>query len=291
MPNAKVNGISIAYDSTGPAGRTLLLLHGHPFDRSMWRPQIEPLVKLGWQIVAPDLRGYGESSVVPGKTPFPTFAHDAVGLLHALGIESAVVAGLSMGGQIAMEVARLFPGRVEGLILAATFPQAETDAGRIRRSEVALRLTQEGMDRYALETLPSMLGPTARAQKPDVVEHVLAMMRGAPPVGAAAALRGRAERPDYGPTLKALSLPALIVAGTEDVFTTRKDAERLRALLKGSDLVWLEGVGHLPNLEHPDAFNRAVARFLQRMTDDRAPGPGEAPAAELGHPGHGVHEP
>ena len=271
MPKVKINGISVAYDVAGPRGKTLLLVHGHPFDRSMWRPQVDYFAQLGWQAIAPDLRGYGESSVVAGKTPLATFARDAMALLDKLGIGSAVVAGLSMGGQIGMEIARLFPERVEGLILAATFPEAETDDGRIHRREVALRLTREGMGLYAHELLPKMLGAAARGECPTVVEHVLEMMLAAPALGAAAALRGRAERHDYSGTLERFDRPALIIAGDEDAFTTRGDADRMHALMKRSDLVWLEGVGHMPNLERTDAFNRAVRSFLERIGSNERP--------------------
>lgn len=271
MPKARVNGISVAYDDAGPAGKTLLLLHGHPFDRSMWRPQAEPLARLGWRVVAPDLRGYGSSSVAPGKTSLSSFARDAVGLLDILAADSAVFAGHSLGGHIAMEVSRLFPERVEALILASVSAAAETDSGRILASELALRLTQEGMDRYALETLPQLLGRAARVESPQLSEQVLAMIGGAPPAGAAAGLRGSADRPDHGPALKALGRPALIVIGDEDRFTAREDAKRLHAFLADSELVVMKGVGHLPNLERPDAFNRAAARLLQRVAGERPP--------------------
>jgi pimeloyl-ACP methyl ester carboxylesterase len=73
------------------------------------------------------------------------------------------------------------------------------------------------------------------------------------------------ERPDYSDVLQRFECPALIVIGDEDVFTTRADAERMHALLKDSRLLWLHGVGHMPNLEHPEGFNAALARFLARL--------------------------
>lgn len=265
MPRVKANGIEIAYDLSGPPGCAVLFIDGHPLDRSMWRGQVDYVAKLGWQAVAPDLRGYGASTVIPGKTPLATFAGDATALLDKLGIVSAVVVGLSMGGQVAMEIVRLFPGRVRGLVLGATTPQEEMADARLHRSEMALRMTQDGMERYAEELLPKMLGAATRAERPHVAEHVLAMMRAAPPLGAAAAMRGRAERQGYSATLQRFDRPALIVAGDADAFTTRRDADRMHALLKRSELVWLKGVGHMPNLEQPDRFNRALGRFLERL--------------------------
>src|SRR5690606_39238170 len=118
--SADLNGITIAFDEAGEGPEAVLLVHGHPFDRSMWRPQAAAIGSAGWRVLVPDLRGYGGSTVVPGETRMDVFAADLMALLDHCGIARAVVAGLSMGGQIAMECARLHPERVSGLVLAAT---------------------------------------------------------------------------------------------------------------------------------------------------------------------------
>jgi 3-oxoadipate enol-lactonase len=262
MPTIFANGINIPYDDAGSSNNCLLLVHGHPFDRSMWRLQLDAFRESGWRVIAPDLRGYGESSVIPGKTTLDVFASDIAALLDSLDIHEVVIGGLSMGGQIAMEFCRLFPERVRGLLLAATFPQAETEDGKRNRALMAERLLREGMSGYAEEVLPKMIAPKNVNALPRVAEHVLAMMRSAPPAGAAAALRGRAERPDYQETLASLNVPATIVVGNHDAYTTRADAERMHALLEHSELVWMSGVGHMPNLECEADFNAALRRLL-----------------------------
>ncbi len=264
MATADINGITVAYDDEGSGRDVLLLVHGHPFDRSMWRPQREAL-RREWRVIVPDLRGYGETTVVPGKTPLSQFAADLVGLLDHLGIDKFVVGGLSMGGQIAMEICRGHADRLRGLMLAATFPQAETAEGRLSRARMAERLLAEGMEPYAAEVLSRMVAPRNIAAQPAVAGHVRAMMRAAHPEGAAAALRGRAERPDYAETLAAFTGPALVVVGDEDTYTTRADADRMHALLKGSEMLWLEKVGHMPNLEATAAFNAGLRRLLARV--------------------------
>lgn len=258
-------GIRIAYDDVGEGSDVLLLVHGHPFNRSMWAPQVEAFRDSGWRLIVPDLRGYGESTVVPGKTPLDLFAADLAAVLDELGIDTVVIGGLSMGGQIAMEFCRSFPSRVRGLLLAATFPQAETREGRRNRQVMADRLLREGMDGYAGDVLPKMLASGSIVALPDVTAHVTAMMLSTSPEGAAAALRGRAERPAYDETLASLDVPAVVVVGDEDAYTTRQDAERMRDLLRLGELVWLPGVGHMPNLEATEAFNVAVARLLDRV--------------------------
>ncbi|MFI1098162.1 alpha/beta fold hydrolase [Streptomyces sp. NPDC020917] len=268
MGGVQLNGITVAYDDTGEGGRepggTLVLVHGHPFDRSMWEPQ---LASFGGRlrVIAADLRGYGQTTVVPGTTLLETFARDTAALLDHLGVRRATLCGLSMGGQIVLEFHRLFPQRVAGLVLADTFAQAETPQGRADRNARADALLREGMAGYAHEVLDSMVAPATVRELPDVAAHVLRMMLAAPPEGAAAALRGRAERPDYTAMLPRIAVPALVVVGSEDVFTPVADARFLHERIPGARLAVVDGAGHMPNLERPAEFDAALAGLLDAV--------------------------
>lgn len=121
MSTMTLHDITLTYDDEGggDGGRTgegggdvLVLVHGHPFDRSMWRPQLDTFAGPGRRVIAPDLRGYGGATVLPGKTTLTTFAWDLAALLDRLGVDRVVLGGLSMGGQIVLEFYRLFPERV-----------------------------------------------------------------------------------------------------------------------------------------------------------------------------------
>ncbi|TWP53338.1 alpha/beta fold hydrolase [Lentzea tibetensis] len=250
--------MELAFDDEG-AGPALVLVHGHPFNRSMWRPQVEHF-RSSHRVIAPDLRGYGASPVVPGKTPLAAFAWDIADLLDRLKVENCIMAGLSMGGQIVMEFHRLFPERLRGMVLADTSPVGETPEGKEFRYATAERLLAEGMEPYADEVLPLMVSP-ANAEASKIV---LEMMRASPPEGAAAALRGRAERPDYVESLAHTETKTLIVVGREDAYTPVNEAEELHSRMRDSELVIVEGAAHLPNLERPEEFNAALERFLGR---------------------------
>ncbi|BBC34832.1 Hydrolase, alpha/beta domain protein [Streptomyces graminofaciens] len=254
----------LSYEDKGSASPTtppLVLIHGHPFDRTMWHPQIDAFATTH-RVIAPDLRGYGTSPVVPGITPLSTFAEDIATLLDDLGVTDFVLAGLSMGGQIAMECYRLFPHRVRGLVLADTFPAAETEEGKRTRNAMADRLLREGMGTYADEVLYKMVAPYADA---EVAAHVRRMMTATDPRGAAAALRGRAERPDYRELLTRVTVPALVVVGADDEYTPVTDAEAMHAALSDSTLHVIADAAHLPNLERPADFNKALEDFLTKV--------------------------
>ncbi|MFJ9467338.1 alpha/beta fold hydrolase [Streptomyces caniferus] len=264
--------ITVGYEDEG-SGEPLMLVHGHPFNRSMWRPQTEHFGRAGWRVIAPDLRGYGDSTVLPGATPLATFARDLVDLLDHLGIERCVLGGLSMGGQIVMECYRLFPERFRGLVLADTFASAETEDGRAGRYAMAERLLREGMAGYAREVLAKMVSPHTIASRPDVAAHVLGMMTTTPPDGAAAALRGRAERPDYTELLSRIAVPALVVVGAEDAYTPVGDALDIHERIPDSRLRIIDQAAHMPNLEQPDVFNTALEEFLDSLPGTAATNP------------------
>jgi pimeloyl-ACP methyl ester carboxylesterase len=245
----------------GPAATPLVLVHGHPFDRTMWAPQLE-VFSASRRVIAPDLRGYGASPLTPALADFGGFAEDIEALLDELGVASCVLAGLSMGGQVVMDCYARFPHRVRGLVLADTSPVAETPEGRAERHAMADRLLREGLGGYADEVLEKMVAPYAA---PEVRAHVHRMMTATRPEGAAAALRARAERPDYREPLARATVPSLVVVGADDTYTPVSEAEALHALLPGSTLCVVEGAAHLPNLERPERFNAALAELLVRV--------------------------
>lgn len=252
----------LAYTDAGPDnGTPLLFVHGHPFDRSMWEPQLSRF-STERRVIVPDLRGYGASR---GAVPaWSAFADDLAGLLDGLRVPRAVVVGLSMGGQIALELWARHPERVAGLLLADTTAAGETPASRAARLDQAHRLVSDGMDPYAVENLYLMVSPDA---PPAVAEHVLEMMRSADPVGAAAAQRARADRPDRRADLARVGVPTVVVVGNDDSFTPVADAKEIAEGVPGAELVVVANAAHMPNLERPDDFNAALQRLLDRVPD------------------------
>jgi len=252
---------TIGYDDRGD-GPPVVLVHGHPFDRSMWDPQAAFLVARGYRVIVPDLRGYGLSSVRPGVCTLDVLAGDIIGLLDHRGVAAAAFCGLSMGGQIVLELVRGHRDRVQAIVLAGTSAPAETDEGARLRHATADRLLAGGLSEYAGEALPKMISAATISRNPAVAAHVLRMMRGTDPAGAAAALRGRAARPDYVPVLAGIEVPALVLVGRDDEYTPLSDARLLADGIPGATLTVVDQAAHLPNLEQPAAFNAALGQFL-----------------------------
>lgn len=267
---ARVRGIELVYEDAARDARAdsrtspVVLLHGFPFNRSLWREQVESLSETR-RVVAPDLRGHGETSAGGGPATMEEMAEDLAALLDELQVERAVVGGLSMGGYVALAFLRAHPERVGALVLADTRAQADADDARRAREETARRALTEGMEPIADAMLPKLLAPATRGRRPDLVARVREMILGTKPEGAAAALRGMAARRDQTDLLETIGVPTLLVVGSDDVIAPPAEAEAMRAKIRGARLVKIEDAGHVPNVERPVEFNRALAEFLDGL--------------------------
>jgi 3-oxoadipate enol-lactonase len=252
-----VSATSFEDRGEGPA---VVLIHGHPFDHTMWDAQVPALAEAGFRTVAPDLRGYGAGPRAARVTTMRELAQDVLRLIDELGIERFVPVGLSMGGLVAMELALSDAPRLRAIALVATTAQAVTGDDRAQRLEAAERAEEHGMEPLVTAMSARLYGPECPS---EVVAKVDAMMRANDPAGAAAALRGRAERPDYRPGLRELDVPAFVCVGTEDSWSTPEVTAELVGCLRQPTVLTLPGVGHLPNLEAPQQFNEALIAFLR----------------------------
>ena len=263
MSKIHVRGIEVAYDEAG-SGTPVVLLHGFPFNRTMWSEQIEALMPRH-RVLAPDLRGHGETSVVPGPAMMEEMARDVSALMEKLNISRAAVCGLSMGGYVALALYRMFPLRARALVLADTRSGADTEEARKNREVQAEKALQEGMAAIADAMLPKLLSPKTVAKNPAVVARVREMILKTNSEGAAAALRGMAQRRDQTSFLSRIICPTLVIVGREDVITPLPESELMRREIGGSRLDVIEDAGHVSNLERPENFNRALTKFLREL--------------------------
>ena len=263
MSSVSVRGIEMAYDDVG-SGPAVVLLHGFPFNRSMWREQREAL-KASYRIITPDLRGHGETSASAEPATMDEMARDVAALMDELDIRRASLGGLSMGGYVSFAFYRRFPLRVRALILADTRPQADTEEARRNREQQARKALTEGMSGISEVMLPKLLAKRTLREQPERFARVREMIKGTKPIGAAAALRGMAARPDQTAFLPSILVPTLILVGSEDELTPPTDAEFMHREIRGSRLVRLEGAAHVSNIENAEEFNRALKEFLDQL--------------------------
>ncbi len=259
---ALCDGVEIGYDDVG-TGVPVAFVHGFPHNRTLWAPQIGALVDRA-RCIAPDLRGFGESSR-HGPFSIDQFADDVALLLRGLGIERAVVAGLSMGGYVAFALWRRHRALVRGLVLADTRAGADTDEAREKRRALVEVARTRGSGAVADGQITGMLGKTTRDKRPALIDELHRMLEAAPVEGIVGALEAMMARVDSTDTLATIDVPTLIVVGGEDVLTPPSESEILHEAIRGSRLEVIEHAGHVSNMERPAAFNHVLSEFLASL--------------------------
>lgn len=256
-----MNGLQIAYTDEGE-GRLLVFVHGFPLSREVWRPQVEAF-RTSHRVIAPDLRGFGESESSESAVSMEQYAADLATLLEELDTGPAVVAGHSMGGYIALAFARRHPERLAGLVLVATRAagdSAEVAAGRRATAETVRREGREGVMALVEGMVSKMLAP--EAADPELIEAVRSFMASATPEGTIGALLGMAERPDSTSMLGEIEVPTLVVTGADDTLIPVSESESMARAIPGAELAVLPGAGHLVSYERPESFNRVMLDWL-----------------------------
>lgn len=263
MPRISIGDLELHVLDAG-TGPPLLLVHGFPLDHTMWREQIHEFARTH-HVIAPDLRGFGQSDVTPGTVSMRQYADDLARLLDALRVSEPVCfCGLSMGGYIAWQFFQHHRSRLAALILCDTRALADDQAARENRHAMADRVLAEGPE-FIAQTMPARLfSERTRATNVRLVRDVEEMIRRAPAEGIAAAARGMAQRPDMTGLLETIDVPVLVVVGEEDAISTADEMRSIAAAIPGARLLVVPKAGHMAPLEEPAIVNEAIEAFLAR---------------------------
>jgi pimeloyl-ACP methyl ester carboxylesterase len=261
MPIADISGLPVRYEDSGGDGPAVLFSHGFLMDHTMFDPQVEAL-EPDYRCIRWDERGFGST---PAPAPFTYWdsAEDAIELLDHLGVDRAVLVGMSQGGFLSLRAALARPERVRGLVLidsAADVDDPETLAGY--RQMVAA--VQHGSDEERAGVFQVVAGLILGDERfaREWIPRWEAMDRDTIGTVAHALL----ERDDISDRLGQITCPALVVHGTADQAITMERAEALCAGLGDCrGLVAVEGAAHAPNLTHPQVVNPALRQFLDSL--------------------------
>jgi pimeloyl-ACP methyl ester carboxylesterase len=263
VDQVEVSGLRIAYERAGQ-GPPLVLLHGFVGDgRGTWGNQLETLSD-EFTVLAWDCPGAGRSADPPEWFRLPQFADCLAGFAAALSLRRPHVVGLSFGGSIALELYRRHPAVPRTLVLAGAYAgwtgslPAEVVPERLR---FCLEAADLPPDEFAEAMVPSMFSESAAAER---VAGFTATVREFHPAGFRVMARALADA-DLRPALGEVSVPTLVLCGDRDVRAPRGVSEALHAAMPNSQLIVLEGVGHVSSVEAPERFNAAVRAFLHEV--------------------------
>ncbi len=269
-------GARLSY-SDASEGLPVVLLHPTPLDREYWRPLTRELA--GIRAIVPDLRGHGLSELgsgsptgaftrVPGAQvlTMAQLAADIIALLDHLKIPRAVFGGCSIGGYVLLELWRRVPHRMRGMTFVCSKPQPDSEANLTKRMETIARARADGVEALFDGMAQNTVAPSVRKEHPEVVTEVRAQMT-LTAEALVAVQAGLAARSDSVPTVAAIRVPVLAIAGAEDSNVTPADMEAFRAAPGGCELHVLSCAGHYAAYEHPKKVAALMAPWLRQFSE------------------------
>jgi 3-oxoadipate enol-lactonase len=244
-------------------GLPLVLLHGFPLDKHMWDAQVAEL-STHWRVIAPDLRGFGQSRS-QGPFSIADLANDVHITLSQLAALPCVLAGLSMGGYVALAFARKYLGELRGLILVDTKAEGDTPEQREARAKLIDLARKQGSKPVADQMLPKLVAEDVPKMRPAIAAAVRRMAEACPPNTIEHALAAMRDRPDQSPYLASINVPTLIIVGDVDAITPPPVAQKMQQAIPKSELVIIKGSGHMSTMEQPAQVNQAITRFMKAL--------------------------
>jgi 3-oxoadipate enol-lactonase len=264
--NIEIGGVRFDVLDEG-RGAAIVLLHGFPLAKETWDAQAQTLRGRA-RVVRFDLRGLGRSSVPPGPYLMETVAGDVAGIMDALGIERAVIAGHSLGGYVAFAFHRMFSERCAGLGIVCSRANADDPVAAANRLKLADRAEREGISPIVDAFVPRYFAPAVYEREPELVARARSVIGATDPRGAAAMLRGMATRVASFDLLAEIDVPVGVVAGASDAIATVAEARAIASGVPRGSLRVLD-CGHFPAWETPDELTDALGALL-----DEAEAPG-----------------
>jgi 3-oxoadipate enol-lactonase len=264
MPTAAINGIQIDYADSGGHGPAVVLSHGYLMDASMFDAQVAALAP-EYRVITWDQRGHG-GTPAPGPFSYWDSARDALALLDHLGVEQAVLGGMSQGGFLSLRAAMLAPQRVRGLVLIDSQAGTEAEASRPAYEQLQQTWLEQGPGPVQEIVAAIILGPGQWDGWYDKWAEQYARLAPGDLGQLNWPFRCLMDRDDITGRLGEVSCPALIVHGTEDAAIPVARAEQMRDALAGpTTFTVIDGAPHASNVTHPDAVNAEIVNFLHGL--------------------------
>lgn len=259
--NINLNGLNIAYQDSGNESTPIIFLHGFPFDKSAWNPQLEAIGS-NYRMINYDLRGFGNSEADAEAFSMDLFADDLVHFMDALDISSAIVCGLSMGGYIILNAIDRYPERFKALILCDTQCIADTPEGAEKRFKTIDSINSNGLTEFTEGFLKNIFYEETFNRKPEIVDQIRNIILSTKVSTVTSTLKALAGRRETCSILNKIKIPTLIICGKEDKITPPDRAQFLHENIKDSELHIIDNAGHLSNMEEDRIFSERVLNFL-----------------------------
>lgn len=255
-------GNLISYHDSG-SGTPILLLHSFGHNKNLWFPQLTHFVERGFRVIAPDMPGHGESSFDPHNHTVDAIGRQYGEFLEHLGIDKAIIVGISIGGYIALRMCAHRPEQVAGLVMICSKAEADSEEIKERRRAQIENINANGLENFVITGAPKRVAAKTAAERPWVVDWIKMMNFTVSAEANAATLEAMAVKEDDTETLATIDVPALILSGSDDIFIPKDSASNLNKGIGNSVHHVIQDAGHVASLENPTEVNQHLADFLQ----------------------------
>jgi pimeloyl-ACP methyl ester carboxylesterase len=255
-----VNGARIFYQVAGQ-GTPLLLIHGFPLSGQLYQGQLAGLSSR-FQVITPDLRGFGKSQTPDANASIEVYAKDMLALLDRLGIQTAIIGGHSMGGQITLEMYKQQPARFAGMLLIDTNPTAASFVEKGEWQGYRQQGANAGVSSIVPIIEPQLLTGVTRALDSATSTTMMNILAEASLNGVLGGGQALATRPDYTSLLGSIKVPTLVLVGLEDPVYAFPVSQATRAAIPNAQLAVILGASHASIFERPSLANQAILNWV-----------------------------
>ncbi|MFD2164451.1 alpha/beta fold hydrolase [Paradesertivirga mongoliensis] len=263
--STKISDISVSYllKPSAKAGPTVVFIHGFPFNKSMWQSQMESLPD-GVQGLVFDIRGFGESTTDHRFFSIDLFARDLIELIKALGLETCILCGISMGGYIALRALELSQDNIKGVILCDTNCIADGNESKLKRFTSIQQILNGQKNEFTEAFIKNVFAESTFGDNPDAISSVRKQISSTADETICSALLALASRTDTSASLANIKIPTLVIRGEGDKLMSEEHTRQLIDGIPGAEYESVPNSGHLPNLENPWHFNKTLNTFLNK---------------------------
>jgi len=255
-----INDLSV-YVSGNNESKTILFVHGFPFDHTMWQTQVDEFSK-DYKCVSYDIRGLGESPAGDGQFTMESFVDDLEIILEELKLNRPILCGLSMGGYISLRAVERIQEKFSAAILCDTRSEADNNEGKLKRAAGIKRINKEGLAPFVKDFITNCFGDDFKQNRKEALQNIIEKSLQFNPVGVKGGLFAMLSRSDTTTSLGKINIPTLIICGEQDTLTPPPVMKEMFHKINKAEFVEIPKAGHMTPIENPQAVNKAIRDFL-----------------------------
>lgn len=252
------------YTSGSENDKSIIYVHGFPYDHMMWKEQIKEFGQ-NYFCVAYDIRGFGQSPAGDGQFTMESFVDDLETIIDKLNLDKPILCGLSMGGYISLRALERMPHKFSAAVLCDTKSEADNNEGKLKRAAGIKRINIEGLAPFAKDFIPNCFGDFFRQNKKEELDRIIETSSKYDPAGVKGGLLAMLGRTDTTANLEKINMPTLLICGELDALTPPEVMKEMQKKIRKAEYVEIKKAGHMTPIENPEEVNKAMRKFFNEL--------------------------